>query len=104
MPGGSGDYKDEGYKSDEHNVIPTTSWERRAPTELKLFDLEPSDVDGYEDLDGNDAEDREKEHAVQADNGSKQNVEVSGHSRFDMETSSVNTYEGKDGDDVDPDQ
>jgi len=39
MPGGSGDYEDEGDESDMHDAIPTASWRRRPATELERFDL-----------------------------------------------------------------
>ena len=70
MPGGSGDFEDEGDQSD---AIPTASRRRRAATELDRFDLGPSDIDGYEREDGDDAD--EEEDASQADDGSTQNVE-----------------------------
>ena len=38
-------------------------------------DLGPSDVDGYEGEDGDDADVYEEEEASQADDGSTQNVE-----------------------------
>jgi len=38
MPGGSGDYTDEGDKCDEHDAIGTASRPRRPATELKRFD------------------------------------------------------------------
>jgi hypothetical protein len=43
-------------------------------------DLEPSDVDRYEGEDGDNADADVKEVASQADDGSMQNVEDSGHS------------------------
>ena len=46
MPGGSGDYKNDGDKSNERNAIPTTSRRRRPATELERFDIVASDVDG----------------------------------------------------------
>jgi len=72
MPGGSGDFKDEG---DESDAIPTASRRRRAATELERFDLGTSDVDGYEAEDGDNADADEEEEASQADDGSTQNVE-----------------------------
>ena len=38
-------------------------------------ELRPSDVDGYEDEDGNDVDADEEEEASPADDGSTQNVE-----------------------------
>jgi hypothetical protein len=70
MPGGSGDFDDEG---DESDAIPTASRRRWAVTKLQRFDLGTSDVDGYEGEDGDDAD--EEEEALQADDGSTQNVE-----------------------------
>jgi len=83
MPGGSGDYEDEGDESDDRHAIPTTSRRRRPTTELERFDLGTSDVNGYEGEDGNwyegedgdDADADEVEEASQADDGSTQNVE-----------------------------
>jgi hypothetical protein len=77
MPGGSGDYEDEGDESDNRDAIPTASGRGRPATELERFDLGTSDVDGYEGDDGDDADadaDQEEE-ASQADDGSTQNVE-----------------------------
>jgi len=77
MPGGSGDYEDDGDKSDGHDAICTASRRRRPATELERFDLGTSDVDGYEGEDGDDADADadEEEEASQADDGSTQNVE-----------------------------
>jgi hypothetical protein len=72
MPGGSGDFEDEG---DESDTIPTASLRRWAATELESFDLGTSDVDGYDGEDGDDPDVDEKEEASQADDGSTQNVE-----------------------------
>jgi len=72
MLGSSGHFKDEGDKSD---AIPTASLRRRAVTELERFDLGTSDVDGYEGEDGDDADADEGEEALQAEDGSTQNVE-----------------------------
>jgi hypothetical protein len=77
MPVGSGDFADDGDKSD---AIPTTSRRRRAATELERFDMGTSDVDGSESEDGNDADADVEEEASQADDGSTQNVEDCGHS------------------------
>jgi len=46
--------------------------------------------------------DEEKE-ASQADDGSTQSAENSGHSRFDLGTSDVDGYEGEGGDNADAD-
>jgi hypothetical protein len=70
MPGGSGDFEDDGEESD---AIATASRRRRATTELERFYLGTSDVDWYEGEDGDDAD--EEEDASQADDGSTQNVE-----------------------------
>jgi len=77
MPGGSGDYEDEGDESDDGDSIPTASRQRRPATELERFDLGTSDVDGYEGEDGDDADaDADEEEASsQVDDGSTQNVE-----------------------------
>jgi len=74
MPGGSGDYEDEGDESDVRDAIPTARRRRRPMTELKTFDLGTSYVDGYEGEDGDDAYADEVEEASQADDGSTQNV------------------------------
>jgi len=100
MPGGGGDYEDEGDESDVRNAIPTTSQRRRPVTELERFDLGNSDVDGYEGEDGEDASADEEEEASEADDGSTQNVEDWGHSRFELGTSNVDGYECEDGDDA----
>jgi hypothetical protein len=77
MPGGSGDYKDEGDESDDRNAIPTASQRRQPATELTRLDLGTSDVDGYEGEDGEDADADvdEEEGSSQVDDGSTQNVE-----------------------------
>jgi len=87
MPGGSGDYEDEGDKSDEHDAIRTASRRQRPPTELERFDLGTSDVDRYEGEDGDDADADadEDEEESQADDGSTQNVEDWGHSTRECE-------------------
>jgi len=85
MPGGSGDYDDEGDESDERDAIPTTSRLRRPATELERFDLGTSDVDGYEGNDGDDADADEEEEASLADDGSTHNVEDWGHSTRECE-------------------
>ena len=46
MPGGSGDYEDEGNERNERDAISTTSRQRRAATELKRFDLASTDGKG----------------------------------------------------------
>jgi len=56
MPGGSGDYKDEGDESDEGDAIPTTSWRPRTITDHEGFDLGTSDVDRYQGEDGDNAD------------------------------------------------
>jgi hypothetical protein len=58
MPGGSGDFEDEG---DESYTITTASRRRRAATELERFDLGTSDVYGYEGEDGDDSDANEEE-------------------------------------------
>jgi len=77
IPGDSGNYEDEGDKSDDRDVIPTASRRRWPATELERFDLGTSDVDGYESEDGQyaDADADEEEEASQVDDGSTQNVE-----------------------------
>jgi len=72
MPGGSGDFEDDG---DESDAIPTASRRRRAATELERFDLGTSEVDGYEGEDGDVADADEEEEPSQAEDGSTQNVE-----------------------------
>ena len=75
MPGGSGDYEDEGDDSDERGAIPTATRQRRAETELHSFDLATRNVDGYEGNDGDDADADEEQEASLADDESTQNVE-----------------------------
>jgi len=93
MAGASGDYEDEGDECDDHAAMPTTSRRRRPATELETFDLGTSDVDGYEAEDGkgyeaedgDDADADEEEEALQADDGSTQNVVDWGHSTRECE-------------------
>jgi len=75
MPGVSGDYRDEGDDSDVCDAIPTASWRRRPATVFETFDLRTGDVEGYEGEDGDDAYADEEEEALQANDGSTQNVE-----------------------------
>jgi len=82
MPGGSGDRKNEGDKSDAN---PTAGRPRRATTELERFDLGTSVVDRYGGEDGNDADADEDEEASQAYDGLTQTVEDRGHSTRECE-------------------
>jgi hypothetical protein len=83
MPGGSGDFEDEGDERDKRDAIPTASRRRWPPTALERFDLGTSGVDRYEEDDGDDvdADADEEEEASQAYDGSTQNVDDGGHSR-----------------------
>jgi hypothetical protein len=77
VPGGNGDYDDDGNESNKRNAIPSTSRQHRPATELERFDLGTSHGDGYKGKEGDDADaeaDKEDE-ALQADDGSTQNVE-----------------------------
>jgi len=85
MPGGSGDYEDQGDESNECDAIPTASRRQRPAIELERFDLGTSDVDWYEGDDGDDADVDEEEEALLAGDGSTQNVEDWGHSTRDCE-------------------
>jgi hypothetical protein len=104
MPVGSQDYEDEGDKCDKHDAIPTASWRQRPATELKWFGLGTSDVHQYGAEDGNDVDADEQEQPSQADDGSMQNVQESGHSWFHLRTSNVDGYECQDGNNVDADE
>jgi len=53
--------------------------------EHSWFDLETSNVNEYEGDDGDNAEEEKDEEASQADDGSMQNVEDSGHSSGECE-------------------
>jgi len=77
MPQCGRDYDDERDKSEQCYAIPTASWGLLPVTELERFDLETSDIDGYEGKDGEDAaaDADEEEEASQADDGSTQNME-----------------------------
>jgi hypothetical protein len=77
MPGGSGDYEDEGDESDDRDTIPTSSRRRRPATELVRFDPGTSDVDRNEGENGDDADADadEEEESSQVEDGSTQNVE-----------------------------
>jgi len=75
IPGGSGDYKDEGDGSDLGDAVPTASRRRRPASELKRFDLGTSDVDRDKGKDGDNADPDEQEEASAANDGSTQNVE-----------------------------
>jgi len=75
MPGGSGDSKDEGDEMDDRDAIPTASQRQRPATGHERFDLGTSYVNGYEGDDGVDPDADEEEEALQANDGSTQNVE-----------------------------
>jgi hypothetical protein len=61
VPGGSGDYEDEGGECEVHDAIPTTSRRLQPVTDSERFDLGTSDVDRYEGEDGDDADTDEEE-------------------------------------------
>jgi len=92
----SGDYEDVGDESDERDAIPTASWWRQAATELEKFHLWISDVAGYHGKDGDKADAVEEEEALRGDDGSKQKVETSKHSR----TSNADGYADENCDDA----
>jgi len=72
MPGGSGDYKYEGDKSEERDAFPTASRRRWRPaTDMMTFHLGTHDFDRYEGEDGYDADADEEEEVSQANNGWK---------------------------------
>jgi hypothetical protein len=96
IPGGSGDYEDEGDKSKECNAFPTAMQCQCGTTELDRFDLGTSVVDGYEGKNGDDADTDKEEESSQADDGLTPNVEDCVHSRIDLRTSNVDGYEAKD--------
>jgi hypothetical protein len=75
MPEGSGDYDDEGDKSNVHDAIPIASQRQRPTTELEKFGLRSWDVNGHKGDNANDADADEEAEASQADDGSTQNVE-----------------------------
>jgi len=56
MPGGSGDYEDEGSKRYDREAVPTGSQRRQAVMGLEMFDLGTSQDDGYEGEDIDDAD------------------------------------------------
>jgi hypothetical protein len=64
MPRGSGNYEDEGDETEQFDAIPTGSWRLQAINELEGFDVEISDVNGYEGKDGNNADSDEEETAT----------------------------------------
>jgi hypothetical protein len=63
MPGGSGNYEDDGDENDVCDAIPTARWRQWPAPELKMFDLGSSDVDGYEGEDGDDTDADEQDEA-----------------------------------------
>jgi len=69
MPGGRGDYEDEGDESNEHNAISTASPRRWAATKLKIIGLETPDVDRYEGTDGDDPDAHKEKDAAHAHDG-----------------------------------
>jgi hypothetical protein len=75
MPWCHRDNEDEGDESHDRDAIPIISRLHRPPSGLERLDLGTSYVDGYEGEDGNDGDVAEEEDALQADDGSTQNVE-----------------------------
>jgi hypothetical protein len=75
IPGGSGDFHDEGDECDKHDAILSASRRHWAAIDLQRFDLGTSEVDGYESEDGDNVHADEEEVALQADDGSTQNVD-----------------------------
>jgi hypothetical protein len=77
MPGGSGHCEDEGDESDDCDAIFKSSQRPRPAMKLQRFDLATIDVNGNdgEDGDDGDAESGYEAEALQADDGSNQNVE-----------------------------
>ena len=73
-------------------------------TDLERFHLGTSDVDMYEREHGDDGYADEEQEASQADDGSTQTIEDSGHSRFDQGTSDVDGYECEHGKNADVDE
>jgi len=100
----SRDYQDERDGSNVRDGSPTAIQQRLPATDLKRLDMGTSDVDGYVGEDCNDADADEEEEASQANVGSTQNVEDSGHSRFDLGTSDLDRYECKHVDDEEADE
>jgi hypothetical protein len=72
MPDGSGNLEDDGNES---NAMPTASWRLRAETEHETFDQGTSEVAGYDDEDGVDADADEQDESSHANNGSTQTVD-----------------------------
>jgi len=89
MQGGSDDHDDECDEIDKSDAFPSASRRWQAATDLHRFDLRTRDVDVYEGADGDDADDDEEEEASQADDGSTQNLEDSGHSTRECEDGTV---------------
>ena len=77
MPGGSGDFEDEGAESAQRDAIPTASRRQQPTTELGRLHLGITDVDRYEGEHGDDTDAvaDEEEEASQPDDRSTQNVE-----------------------------
>jgi len=80
MPGATGDCEQEGDESEVCDASLTASRQWRPPTELERFDLGTSNVDGFKGEDGDNVYADEEDEALQADDGSMQNVEDWGHS------------------------
>jgi hypothetical protein len=76
MPGCSGDHQDDGDDSDDAVAIASSSRRQLPATELDMFDLVSSDVDGCVCEDGDDTDADEEEEASQGDDRSTQNVEA----------------------------
>jgi hypothetical protein len=99
MPGGSGDYEDEGDESYNQDAIPTTSRRRCPGTELERFDREPVTLTGMRARMGTMRMGmmmRRKYHR-------KSMMDQRTMWRTDLGPSDVDRYEGEDGDDADAD-
>jgi hypothetical protein len=100
IPGGSGDYEEEGEESNYRNAIRNHSRWWLPVTELERFNLGTSDADWDQGKVGDDGDANVEAQGSQANDGSTQNVEEWGHSRCDIGTRDVDGYEGEDGNDA----
>jgi hypothetical protein len=80
ITGGSGEYEHDCDETVECDAIPTASQRRWPTTELERFDLGTSNVNGYQDKEGNDADSdmNEADDRSQSDDRTLQLVEYGG--------------------------
>ena len=103
MPGGSGDYEDEGDESDDRDAITTGIRRRRPATELERFGLGTSDVNPYEGEGVTMWMRMRMRMRMRRKKHRKSMMDQRQMWRIELQPSAVDGYEGEDGNDADAD-